>query len=239
MDIETKNKDIQASEPEKFIGQRMENMQLNPRISRSLIDAQSWDFGQIFGVKRHVTTITLDQTMSGVIYSFNNTVSNVRNLFSNIDISEYFKYVRYNVVFELEVQSHFQQQGALIAQVLPFAYSTAQNTVTEKALINMGFSYFNQDSRTVDTIFPHDFITLGHSGNYKVVLPWLCNRNMLPTALQSTSSISSLFSGYYMNSFVLRVFEPLLVVANAVNVCSIRIWVHLENLQYSGYLAEY
>lgn len=240
MDIETKNKDIQASEPEKFIAQRMENMQLNPRISRPLIDAQSWDFGQIFGVKRHVATITIDQTTTGSIYSFNNSISNVRNLFSNIDISEYFKYIRYNVVFELEVQSHFQQQGSLIAQVLPFATGSNLNSLSEKALITQhGFSYIVYNTRTIDTIFPHDFITFGHSGNYKVVLPWQCNRNMLPTALQSTQAQNSLFNTYYLNSFALKIFEPLSVVASAVNVCSVRIWAHLENLQYSGYLAEY
>lgn len=240
MDIETKNKDIQASEPEKFIGQRMENMQLNPRISRPLIDAQNWDFSQVFGVKRHVSTITIDTTTTGTIYRFNNYVSNVRNLFSNVDIASYFKYIRYNVIFELEVQSHFQQQGSLIAKVLPFYLPNSSSSQSEKATMCFhGFSYLWSQSTTTDTIFPHDFITLGHSGNYKVVLPWTCNRNMLPTALQSIEATSSLFSQYWLNSFELKVYDPLTVVAGAVNTCSVRIWAHLENLQYSGYLAEY
>lgn len=241
MDIETKNKDIQASEPEKFIGQRMENMQLNPRISRALIDTQNWDFAQIFGVKRHVTTLTIDTTSTGVLYSFKNSVQAVRSLFTNVDISSYFKYIRYNVVFELEVQSHFQQQGALIAKVLPFYLPASSGSQSEKVTMCFhGFSYlWSMEYPTVDTIFAHDFITLGHSGNYKVVLPWNCNRNMLPTAIQSTTTTSSLYGTYYMNSFELKMFEPLKVVAGAVNTCSIRIWAHLENLQYSGYLAEY
>lgn len=237
MDIVTKNKDIQAAEGEVSIGHRMDNMSLNPRLDTGLVDRPQWTLGQILGVKRLVDTIQVTNASTGLLYAFSNTPYNVIALFG-FPISNYFAYMRYNVVFELEVQSAMQHQGAIIVNVIPNGLILAET----HRMVGLGTTQFSAggDIVTNRTILPHDFITFGHNGNYKIVLPWTCNRNMLPTARTALdSTIATQLIHYQLNVLQILMYDQLNHVASAVGTASIRIWAHLENVKFSGYKPNY
>lgn len=234
MDIQTKALKIQAIEGEKSIAHRSENMKLNPTLDCGLMDASQWDFSQILGKKRYITTLNVTNASTGILYDFRNNPGTALALFPSPLLSDYFTFCRYNLVFELEVQSHFQHQGALIMNVFPYL---ASGVVMSHIGINP--TIFSSASRQERTIAPHDFITFGHDGNYKVVLPWTSNRNMLPTTRQSPATLGRSLNDYYLNHFQVTVFDPLQAVASAVGTSSIRIWARMEDISYSGYNPRY
>lgn len=233
MDIVTKALDIQASEPLISKGDRSENIQPNPRVDLSLITTPEWNFSQLVGKKRLLTSANVTPSTGGTIFSYENNVVSFLNTFSNINISNYFAFIRYNLHFEIEVQSHFQHQGSLIVNTIPFAINSSV----------YNFLGLNQDIINANNInrilLPHDFITFGHNGNYQVVLPWTCNRSMLPVRIQSSSTASNDLRRYHLNSLVISVFDPLQAVASAVSTTTVRIWVHAEDVQYSGFMGTY
>lgn len=238
MDIETRSKDIQAIEGEKSIGHRMENLKLDPTLEMSLIGKPEWTLAQLLGVKAYVTTIPVTNASSGILYNFVNNPANALALFPTPDISLYFGFIRYEIVFEFEVQSTFQHQGALVVNVYP---NGCYNTQVQ-CMLGLGTSTFTAagDIITSKTILPHDFITFGHNGNYKVVMPWTCNRNMLPTNLLTPdTNTGSNLNHYVMNVLDVIVYDQLQHVASAVGTTSIRVWARLQNVQYSGFKPNY
>lgn len=234
MSIETRALTIQTAENETAKGQRSENMELTSRVETNLIATPQWTFSQLVGKKRLVTSVTLDTTAvrNDLLYTYNNSVTNFMQLFNNIPMSRYFRFVRYNLVFELEIQSHFQQQGALIVNTLPSPIGT--NSYWYIGLPNQPLAGGLYDK----VLYPHDFISLGHSGNYKIILPWIANRSFLAFYTESGATGVPL-ADMVMNSLHLAVFDPLRVVASAVNSVTIRIWAHAEDVQFSGYLASF
>lgn len=238
MDIATRSKDIQAAEGEKSIGHRMDNMVLDPTLDISLSDRPQWNLKELLGVKRYLQTLQITNASTGVLYTFGNTPSNILGLFPTPDIASYFAFMRYEVVFELEVQSTFQHQGALILNVIPLGLTEQgmhpQIGIGGTQLLGAG------DIITNRTLLPHDFITFGHNGNYKVVLPWTCNRNMLPTSSLSLDATTAYnLHNYQLNVFQIVVYDQLQHVAGAVGTTSIRMWAHLQNLEYSGFKPNY
>lgn len=247
MDITTKVRSIQAAEGDKPVGYRTENVKPNPTLDYALSSASSWNFSQIFGVQRHLTTLTINLSTVGNIFNFENMPSETLAIFSP-NFSEYFKFCRYDLVFTLLVQSHFQHQGALVVMVLPWTTPINQSANREAKIgVNNAIGLCTTNDfiayNHIMTILPHDFITFGHNGNYKVVLPWTCNRSMLPVTPQSAIANSSSDSGalcnYLLNTLRIDVFDQLRAVAGAVSTVNVRILVSLENIQYSGYDPSY
>lgn len=238
MSIVNKATTIQTAEPNKIIGQRSENMEPKAPLNLNQMLTPQWNLSQIIGKKRHLTTIDITASTTGIIFNFQNSMYNVLQLFDTPYLPNMFGFAKFDVVFDLEIQSHFQHQGSLIANIYPFVTKGDGRY----ALSQHGLSYTllsNPDNYT-KVLFPHDFITLGHNGNYRVVLPWASNRKMLP--IKSTSDFSDNFGALFkfvMNAFELSIFAPLQHVSSAVGTSSIRIWANLENLQYSGYYPQY
>lgn len=235
MEVKTKTKDLQTAEIPKEISHRLENVSINPSMDKSSVDAQIWRFNEILGVKRHITTVDIDPTMTvGTnVYSFENTPRNVLSLFNATNLSNYFAFFRYNLVFNIEVQSTFQQVGALAA--IQTNISTSSNTLPWLGLTSSSLSF---DSQSVVTILPHDFITLGHNGFYKITMPWNCSRTMLPAGSSSQSG-SGLLHDYDLGAFYISIFSPMIIASNVNSTASVRILAHLENIEYSGYRPGY
>lgn len=243
MDIRTKALSIQAAEGDKPVGYRTENIMPNPLLDTQLSSAPGWNFSQIFGKKRHFQTLTISLSTTGTILNYQNSVAETLSLFSP-NFQDYFEFVRFDLKFQFEVQSHFQHQGALVVMVLPWLTGPAGSNdrmqkVPVSGITGLGLPYMVFDTPHERSILPHDFITFGHNGNYEVVLPWTCNRSMLPTKPQSTTAGIGFNSGRLMNSVInslrIDVFDQLRAVASAVSTVSLRIMVSLENVQYSGY----
>lgn len=242
MDVETKAKDLQTLEPPKTISQRTENIILNPIDSDlSLIKGEAWKFQQILGMKRHIATVEVTPSLAAgaSIYLFNNTPSNVLDLFDAQNLSSYFAFFRYNLVFNIEVQSAMQHVGALIVNQTNNQL-TIVNTYTPSIMSWIGLLREPPDTIISRTILPHDFITLGHNGFYQITMPWNCSRKMLPTSCDSSvaSSRGTLFS-YDLGAMYINVFSPLLVQSAVYSTASIRILASLENIDYSGYRPSY
>lgn len=236
MDVETKAKDLQTAEIPKTISLRTENVQPNPVMDVSQSDTNSWRFNQILGMKRHIATIDLTPTSvaNDVIYSFSNTPRNVLTMFDAVNLSNYFGFFRYNLVFNIEVQSSFQHVGALIVN------QTVLSNPRVMPWIGLPLAIPDIYAKT---ILPHDFITLGHNGFYTITMPWNCSRFMLPTTGPAISGdaphvVNPLFD-YDMGNLIISVFSPLMVQASVYSTTSIRILAHLENIQYSGYQPNY
>lgn len=232
MEIRNKATTIQTAEPNRPIGLRSENIATDPMVDRALSDAPPWSMSQIFGKKRLVTSIDITTSSTGLVYEFINSVENVLSLFANPDLTLYFNYIRYDIVFDLEVQSHFQHQGALLVGVWPLARTDVWYTFNNVAqVIEFPASITNLVK------MPHDFITFGHNGNYRVTLPWMCNQNMLPIRTQSSNDAPNRLKP--INSLNIYIFDQLRAVASAVGTSTLRIWANLENIKYSGYVPRY
>nr|ULF99658.1 MAG: putative capsid protein [Picornavirales sp.] len=232
MDITTKALDIQAAEPVLPKGIRSENAQINPRQDLSLTLAPEWTFSQLFGKKRLLTSINITPSTIGEIFSYDNTPETFTATFSNIQMNNFFSFVRYNIHFEMEIQSHFQHQGALIINTLPWIANSGLYQ-----MLGLNPSITNTIANRV--MLPHDFITFGHNGNYNVVLPWTHNRNMLPINNQSAVNPTNALRSSKINSLSISIFDPLQAVASAVSTTTLRIWVHAEDVQYSGFRPTY
>lgn len=232
MDIINKATDIQAAEGNRPIGQRTENTKPDPTTEISLSDSPLWTLAQIVGKKRLIATRDIAVSDTGVMYQFVNTVANTLALFPSPVISDMFGFIRYEIVFDLEIQSHFQHQGALVAMNLPLAIpdlwwpfnSIATNT---NATI----------SNSSATKLPHDFVSFGHNGNYRIRLPWTTNQNMI--SMRTQSNANSTLNLRPLNCLRIQAFDPLNAIATAVGTSTLRIWANLENIDYSGYLPRY
>lgn len=233
MDIRTKALDIQAAEPVLPKATRSENMQINPRVDLAIALSPEWSFSQLFGKKRLLTSINITPASTGEIFNYVNTPAQFLSTFNNIDISNYFDFIRYNIHFELEIQSHFQHQGALIVNTIPWVYNSGVYQMLALTTTLPNSTIANR------VMLPHDFITFGHNGNYNVVLPWTHNRNMLPLNTQSNATASNSLLHAKLNTLTIAIFDPLQAVASAVSTTTLRIWVHAEDVQYSGYKAAY
>lgn len=234
MEVETKSKDLQTAEIPKMISHRIENISINPSFSKENMDATVWRFNEILGVKRHIVTVDIDPTLAvgDLIYSFVNTPRNVLNLFDASNLASYFAYFRYNVVFNFELQSTFQQVGALVVNQLNVDRNSPMLPWT-----GIVASALSLSSQSVSTILPHDFITLGHNGFYKITMPWNCSRNMLPSGASATEVTNSrgLLHDYDLGALYVSIFSPMLVASSVYSTASLRILAHLENIEYSGF----
>lgn len=238
MEIQSKAKEIEASEGEKPVGQRSENLLPQPILDLSQIDTGPWNFNQLYGMKRHFGTYDITPSSTGVVFSFVNTPANVLDLFG-VGIRDYFQFFRYDIVFEMELQSSFQHVGALVVNLTNYGHIASGSTTTVGQVqyctrINTGFSLLGLAGTYTRVLLPHSFITLGHNGNYKVVVPWLSNRKMLPTESRSVG-----LNEYFMGELSVAIFSPMLVAAGVFSTTSLRVWVNLENVQYTGYNANY
>lgn len=247
MDVETKAKDLQTLETPTQISHRTENVNINPLIDTSLSDEKSWDFKQILGMKRHVGTFDVTPALSAgtSIYSFRNTPFNVLTLFNATNLSSYFSFFRYNLVFNIEVQSAMQHVGALIVnQTNCTVRPTANNTRTTSVMPWIGLPNVFPTDIISKTILPHDFITLGHNGFYSITMPWNSSRKVLPTSGNFTGSLlpfsdnAALFN-YDLGFLDISIFSPLVVQAAVYSTTSIRILASLEDIEYSGYRPSY
>lgn len=235
MSIETRALEIQTAEPETAKGQRSENQQLVSKVETNLIATPQWTFAQLVGKKRLISSITLDTTHTPdtLLFSYRNNHTTFLATFPNIQVIDFFRFLRYDLVFEFEIQSHFQQQGALILNTIPGSLDSQVYPFLGLPQQPLAGNRFEK------VLYPHDFITLGHSGNYEAILPWIIPRSMGNLRAEAGATGGSGLAEGIMNSIHLSVFDPLRVVASAVNVATIRVWVHAENVQFSGYHPEY
>jgi hypothetical protein len=166
-----------------------------------------------------------------------NTPSNIVSSFMGLAyISKIFAYFRYNVRLTFLVESHFQQVGAL---ALYFSPVNIQNF--QKRMLGLGDIYNNQFNQAAIMCLPHKFITLGHNGSYEYEMPWICNRAMLPTkkalgrfGINEGIDKNDLFE-YDMGFCSVDMFSNSVIPTGAVADFTIRVYIELVNLEFSGY----
>lgn len=248
MDVETKAKDLQTLEPPKTISQRTENIILNPiDTDLALAKEEAWKFQQILGMKRHIATVEVDPsiTAGSTVYSYQNSPFAVLTLFEATNLSSYFSFFRFNLVFNIEVQSAMQHVGALIVNQTNLSFISGSNNNAASALPWIGLLRNFPTSVMSRTILPHDFISLGHNGFYSITMPWNCSRRMLPTNrpdqadLLAPSSDNGDLHDYDLGALDIGIFSPMLVQSAVYSTASIRILASLENIDYSGYRPAY
>lgn len=234
----TKAKIIDTAEPITALAQRLENLQPNPRLDSALSYSAKWPLEKFYGLKRlyKVIPITVDLEQGDTIFYQRNSPDLVQGIFPE-KINRSFGLFKYTLVFDIEIQSTFQQVGVLNALFDP-RYTTGQgavNSATQSGTKRLKQGY--PISLYLQTLFPHSFMTLGHNGNYQFRLPWLSNRSTLPTLSDSTKPNKEIvgLANYNMGQFLICIFQPMLIAEGVNPSASMRIWVSLDNVELSAF----
>lgn len=139
----------------------------------------------------------------------------------------FYRGFRADLEITVEVTSMMQHQGALICTQTNAPYS-------------LDMLSHSRENESIAAMYPRRFITLGHCGTYKFLLPWESNLDFWPTkpidADLSVQGTTGRMNEYYSNGrFEIRLFDPMRAVENATMPATIRVWTELKNLKFKVY----
>lgn len=225
-------KQLQMSEAPTSQVDRPDNKNPDPTLDTRSISVSQLTFAQMVGQKILLRTLTIDlANLENFEHQiFLNTPNNFMKMFKSLNgISKMYRFIRYSVKFTICIESHYQQVGALMLVFFP---STRNGDVYRRRGLD---SYDSVYRRQALCFMPHQFITLGHNGNYQYTMPWLCPRPMLPTTdwdqcygqTARTTTNSQLFR-YDMGELMLYGFTPGRIVAGGFSSFTVRIWAEAD-----------
>lgn len=232
MDLESSAKDLQVSELPQDMEFKKAIGKPEPVGDITTVQTPQWDVAKLFGTKRLIRNIEVDTSTNGTIFSFTNTPRNVFDTFRNVDISNMFSLFKYKPKFTFEIESSFQHVG-LMCLVLDLRATSEV------------WKIYGETGSGTDVIqnvhnFPHQYITMGHNGNYSIIMPWMSPYKMLstnPTSQDDTAVYNkSIMYNYNMGTLKLNILDQLTVAVGVSPVFTVRIWMELVDLQFAGYL---
>lgn len=176
-----------------------------------------------------VSNVVVGQAAGNIYTSidFNHNFVEATHFRKNSSMYSFYRGFRADLEITVEVTSMMQHQGALIC-------------VQTNMPLTLDMLSHSRDSVHDAALYPRRFITLGHCGTYKFLLPWESNLDFWPlrmiTAELSPQGGPGRTNEYYSNGrFEIRLFDPLRAVENATMPATIRVWTELKNLKLKVY----
>lgn len=189
-----------------------------PRVDQSLITgalmASFIDILQIFEKSQQVV-----YTPSVTITTHLNAEPRYLALLAFPTIDKYFAGIRADTEFQIHVQSHFQQVGAVLAVQKPL--------VTLADTVSWAGCYPAAPSTAFHFEYANQIIPFGKNGNYTMSIPWYNPENFL-----------SFSNDLVHNSGSVRliVIEQMRVAAGVTPTSTFTIWSRLKNITLVGYV---
>lgn len=142
---------------------------------------------------------------------------------SQIDLQSYpklFTFGKFKVHFEFHVSSVFQHVGSAILYYAPWSKVSQVGHVLELELIETPQWRINQIVQ-----FPHQIITYGHSGNYRVSTDWISTSSVW---IQNRGRTIADNAFYDFGCVQMRAFTPLRYNSTDSPTIPVRVWMWLE-----------
>lgn len=200
--------------------------------------SRPWTYSELVEQKQLLVDIKVDTTSKDKIWRFDNTWINVlQTHFGNLDVRKLFGLKSWNLNFEFEFRSNFQQVGqfCLFYSNLP---KTLENYFFRNISSNASFDPFAD--YTIQTQLPHRKIPMGEDINVSVLLKWN-SPHSASFGLDMYNDKGDLDDGtvdtpfYDFGSLNLYVPFPMQVSTGVNPVLSVRIWTYLSDFAYSAY----
>jgi hypothetical protein len=217
---------IDHSEAVESLTKHFDTISLNPTTDMSFLRIPQVSYAQMFGMRRLHKTITIKPN-STELFQFAHNFFEVKGTFPMTpQVYNNYVYIKYNVKFDFELESNFQQVGAIILY-----FDNRWGGVA-----NYWQSGTSTDlSPITGTYLPHDFMALGHNGNLSLTLPWNCNRKAL--SMFNTNDHADLTSWSHGKLHV-DMFQPMIVAAGVPDEATLRVFISLVDVELSGYIGE-
>lgn len=195
-----------------------------PFVDRSLTKTTAWSYFDVASIKRLIATaeLTSEEVAGKSLWSFNFDPDTVTSLFAS-ELGTHFGLFSAKLNFEIQIQSHFTQLGALLV-----TYSNAPDSV--KTIFGTAGAESNPFTKFR---LPNDVITLGKSMSHLYSMDWILPIKNWPTQSEKTNAGAAAFKNYLNSHGVLdlSVLVPLTSL-NALPV-TVRVYAHLTDLEYS------
>nr|UXD80071.1 putative capsid protein [Myrmica scabrinodis virus 1] len=228
---------------------------------RSSVNATKWTYDQLVSQKQLVQTISITPSTSSTtpVFAMRNGWKTIRDLhFRNLDNIFYFKSWKWHLTFEF--RSNFQQVGMMTLSYvnLPadaYPYITGQNLSNIEAEPGI----YKTSSKTVsnynpgelDTLssiyqLPHTLIMMGEDQDVECCFNWLSpfkssftepyNDPYHPADWPVFDDPSE--EEYDMGMIRLHVPVPMTLATGVNPNLTVRIWSHLTDVDYAGYIPQ-
>jgi len=205
----------------------MQNQRINALVP-------NWTYSQLLATRKLVGTypITTSTPPDAKIWAFRHTMQNVVDLHMR-SMQNYFRIWRWNLHFDFEFRSNFQQVGQILIVNHTIPSSVERNLMT----INKGFNKFSS-SYVAMTQLPHKKIMMGEDVDDHEVLQWDApiEGTIGLTQSYTRQGISGVpFTQYDMGEiFVIAPFQ-MQVASNVNPQMTVRIWSYLTDVGMSAY----
>jgi hypothetical protein len=187
---------------------------------------------QLCGFETTLKTVVLraNTSLPTHMFSFRVNTKEIKDLLP-VQVTDFYRFMKFDLVFKFEITSVFQQVGALIVY-FNNAF-TSDRVVSNNNSGTINGRHFNSLGSYEDPFtgffLPHKIITLGRDSVTDLAIPWSFNREMLPIDDPSR---------YCSGAICLDVLSPLTVATGVTNTVDIRIRLAIPNIEFARYLTD-
>lgn len=190
---------------------------------KSNVAARSWTLAEYASQPQLLGTFN----SSSLPFIFVNKWSNVRNYLPKA--MRNFLFTSWTVNLRFEVNSVFQEQGMDIVYVHNVPQPALQQLLGGKAFTDGG----SEMDPTIWFLLPHRKIMLGENSDITVQLRWV---SPFKSAFDQNSFNEDGDSDYEMNTCIYKNWIPVQTATGVTPMRTVRVWLWLSDLKYSGYL---
>lgn len=199
------------------------NVKENDVDDKSNVAAPLWSLEEYASQPQYLGTFN----SSSLPFTFQNSWSNVRKYFPKA--LNNFLFTSWTVNIRFEVNSVFQEQGMDVVHI-----SNAPRDALRQLLGRYGFSKGAEEfNDSIWYLTPHRKIMLGENSDLTVKLRWT---SPFKAAFDQNNFTEDADSDYFMNEVVYRNWIPIETATGVTPARSVRVWMWLSDLQYSGYI---
>lgn len=200
-----------------------------PFVDRQLTKVPSWTYSDVATMKRLLSTITIstEDTTDTTLWSFDFSPDNLVKYFGE-ELQTHFGLLSAKINFEIQIQSHFTQLGAMLV-----TFSNAPSSIN---------TLFGIDSDALTTNpflrfrLPSDVITLGKSETHMYSLDWIVPIKNWTTQSTKDNAGSAATQNYSSSNGTIALSMLVPLTTTTEHPVTVRIYANLTDLQYSMWI---
>lgn len=212
----------------------MQKLAISPSLTLSSMNISLGDF---LGREQTIAAYNIGPSTTGVVGTFPVSPSFLNSLVTDLnrEFLEKFASCQYDVKFTFQISSILQQIGALIL-IQDSANCTIGTSQFTKYMQHDPYTTAGPLSQYYPFYWPHQIMTMGHSGTYEVIIPW--KYIFLSAAYANVlSPVSNDKFDLVSTTLILRVLEPMRVATGVDPNMSVRVRASIVNLRHGAITA--
>nr|UMO75681.1 MAG: putative capsid protein 1 [Polycipiviridae sp.] len=204
---------------------------------KSGVISPTWTLQDLLSQKQLLTDININPNITGIVWEFTNSWRDVVSKVLRPNLASAFCLKSWTINFDFQFRSNFQQVGQFVifySNLPKLAYSYHFNLESIAASTHPYVNYIYQ------TQLPHRKIPMGENVDVPVSLKWVSPLKSSFGAPRFSVSGSEFGSDplYDMGTLHLAVPWPMEVSTGVTQDMTVRIWVSLSDVTYSGYIPD-